>query len=247
MLKKPTMRLLLAFLTIIPLTTLCQNVDTIETKKLSIGLSFSPDYSYRILKPDASGKWIAEIRDTLEIPKFGYTTGLNIALKINKRITLEMGFLYSDKGEKTKSFTPIWVSPAGQPDPDPDLPSKITYFNHYIYLDFPVKANYYLLTQRVKFFLTAGISPNIFLKHSVTSICEYNDGHTSTKTSLGNNGFTKINLAFIAGLGLGYDLTKKLNLIIEPTYRRSITPIIDAPIKGYLYSFGLNTGLYYNL
>jgi len=241
------MRLLFTFLTIIPLTTLCQNIDTIETKKLSIGLSFSPDYCYRILKPDASGKWIAESRDSLEIPKFGYTSGLNIALQINKRITLETGFLYSDKGEKTKTFSPNWMTSSGQPDPDPSLPTKITSFYHYIYLDFPIKANYYLLTQGVKFFLTAGISPNIFLKQRITSIYEYNDGHTSSKSSSENSGFAKINLAFTAGLGLDYDLTKKLNLKIEPTYRCSITTIIDAPIKGYLYSIGLNTGLYYKL
>lgn len=241
------MRRLLILLTFIPLTTFCQNTDTIVTKKLSIGLTFSPDYCYRILKPDASGKWIAENRDTREIPKSGYTTGLNLALNISKRITLEAGLLYSDKGEKTKTNAPIWVTSSGQPDPDPALPTKITFIYHYIYLDIPIKANYYLLTKRVKFFLTAGISANIFLKQRITSIFEYNDGHTSTKSSSGNNAYEKINLAFTAGLGLGYDLTKKLYLKTEPTYRHSITPIIDAPIKGYLYSVGLNTGLYYKL
>jgi len=239
------MRLLLTLLTIVPFTTFCQNIEAIETEKISIGLTFSPDYCYRTLKPDASGILLAERRDTLEIPKFGCATGLNVALNINKRITLETGFLYSDKGEKTKTYSPVWIAPTGQPDPA--LPTKITSIYHYIFLDIPIKVNYYLLTQRVKFFLTAGISPNIFLTQRTTSIFDYTDGHSSTNTSSGNTGFAKINLTFTVGLGLGYDLTKKMYLKAEPTYRRSITSIVNAPIKGYLYSVGLNTGLYYKL
>lgn len=238
---------LLILLTIIPLTTLCQTSDRVETQKLSIGISFSPDYCYRTLEPDASSKWIADGRDSIEIPKFGYTTGINIALKLNKRITLEMGLLYSNKGERTKTLTTVWVTLSGQPNLNQALPMKITYFYHYIYLDIPIKANYYILTQRVKLFVSAGISPNIFLKQSVTAIYEYPDEHTSTRETSKNEGFSRINLAFTTGLGLGYDLTKKLYLKIEPTYQRSITTIIDAPIKGYLYSVGLNTGIYYIL
>lgn len=215
-------------------------------KNISIGLTFSPDYCYRTLHPDASVKWIADNRNTLEIPKFGYTTGLNIAKSINKKITLETGLLYSDKGERTKKYSEVWLTSSGQPDPA--LPTAMTFIYHYIYLDIPIKANYYFLTQKAKFYLTAGISPNVFLSQKTTSILEYSDGHNTKKNSSGNSsGFSRINLTVIAGLGFSYDFTNKLYFKIEPTYRRSITSIIDAPIKGYLYSVGLNTGIYYNL
>jgi len=236
------MKRLFILLAIFPLTAFCQNKDSIGTKKISIGLTFSPDYCYRTLKPDASVKWVASGRDTLEIPKFGYTTGLNFALHINKRIALEAGFLFSDKGEKTKKYSLIWITPSGQPDPT--LPTKNTFIYHYIYLDIPIKADYYILTNRTKFYITAGVSPNIFITQKTTSILEYSDGNSNTTTSSRRNGFDKINLTVIAGFGFAYDLTKRIYFKLEPIYRRSISTIIDAPIKGYLYSAGLNAGVY---
>jgi len=232
-------KLLIFSLTFLPLISFCQNSDTPNAKKIAIVLTFSPDYCYRTLKSDASSKWIADSRDTFEIPKFGYTAGLNLALNISKRITIETGLLYSDKGEKTKKYDLIW----GQPNPD--LPIKNTFIYHYIYLDIPIKINYYLFTQRAKLFITAGISPNIFITQKTTSILEYSDGHTKTNSSTADNGFSKIDLTFIAGFGVSYDLTNRITLKIEPTFRRSIIPISTAPVKEYLYSMGLNTGIYF--
>jgi len=61
------------------------------------------------------------------------------------------------------------------------------------------------------------------------------------------SGLSRINFAVVAGLGINYDLTSRLTFRVEPTYRRSITSIINAPIKGYLYSAGINTGIYFKL
>jgi len=239
------MRLFFTLLTLIPLTVFSQVNDSTPSRKFSFGITFSPDYCYRTLKSDTSVKWLTDSRDSLEIPKFGFTAGLNLALKINNRISLETGLLFSDKGEKTKEFALFGITPSGQPDPD--QPTKCSSVFHYSYIDIPVKVHYYLLTQRAKLFLSAGISPNVFLSQSVTSTFEYSDGHTTKTTSAGNAGFTGINLTVIAGLGFGYDLTNKFYLKIEPEYRRSITSIVDAPMKVYLYSIGINTGLYYKL
>ncbi|CAN5124463.1 hypothetical protein BH09BAC5_BH09BAC5_18900 [soil metagenome] len=232
------MKLLLTFLTLFPLTTFCQSNDTTKTKRLSIGLTFSPDYCYRTLKPNASSKWIADIRDTLEIPKFGFSTGLSLLFQLNKRVALETGLQFSDKGEKQKPVTLIW----GQPDPG--LPTKNTFIYHYNYLDIPIKVDYYILTTRLKFFVSGGLSTNIFLFQKTTSILEYSDGHTKTNNSTGG-GLSRINFAVVAGLGINYDLTSRLTFKIEPIYRRSITSIVNAPIKGYLYSAGINTGIYF--
>jgi len=94
------MKIILTFLILFPLITFCQNKDTLKTKRIAIGIVFSPDYSYRTLKPNSSSNWIAEFRNSLEIPKFGFTTGLNFLLQLNKRLTLEAGLQFSNKGEK---------------------------------------------------------------------------------------------------------------------------------------------------
>ncbi|MCD4746336.1 MAG: outer membrane beta-barrel protein [Bacteroidales bacterium] len=129
--------------------------------------------------------------------------------------------------------------------PETQAITNITY--QYIYFNIPIKAQYYILTRKAKLFLTAGLSPNIFLVQKTTLIFEYSDGHTETNTSTGSSELTTINLTAIAGFGFSYDLTSKLFLKIEPIYRQSLTSIINAPIKEYLYSVGLNTGFYYRL
>ena len=242
--KQQTMKLFLIFLTFFPLTIFCQSTDTTKTKRIAIGLTFSPDYCYRKLSPDATSQWIADSRDNLEIPKFGFTTGLSLLFQLNKRLTFETGLQYSNKGEKTKSYSLTWNTPSGQPDPA--LPTKNTFIYHYNYLDIPVKVNYNILTKRLKFFVSGGISTNVFLFQKTTSILEYSDGRTETNNSTGS-GLSRINFAVLAGLGINYDLTSRLTFRIEPTYRRSITSIINAPIKGYLYSAGINTGIYFKL
>lgn len=235
------MKQLLTFLILIPFAAFCQNPDSANTKKYSVGISFSPDYCYRTLKPDAESKWIADRRDRTEIPKIGYTTGLNFAWAISKRFSLSTGVLFADKGEKTKK-----INYAPNPYfPDPTF-KNLTFIYHYLYIDIPVKLNYYLLTQRAQFFLTAGISPDIFITEKSTSIMEYTDGSTKKQTSAGwRNDFSKINFTCIAGFGFGYELTKRIHLKAEPTFRCSITSISKTLIKGYYYSAGLNTGIYY--
>ena len=229
---------LLAFL---PLTLFCANSDSTKTRKIEIGITYSPDYCYRTLKPDASSKWITDIRDTLEIPKLGYTLGANVVYHLNKKISIESGLLFSDKGDKTKKYV-LENSPTGE------LPINNTFIYHYFYLDIPLKANYYILTGKVKLFLTAGISTNVFLTKKEISILGYSNMDTKKNSSTVNSEYSRFNFAVIAGFGMNCKMANKLNLKLEPIYRRSITSITsNTPIKEYLYSIGLNVGIYYNL
>jgi hypothetical protein len=98
----------------------------------------------------------------------------------------------------------------------------------------------------LKFFVSGGLSTNLFLFQKTTSRLEYLDGNTMTNNST-SDGLSRINLAVLAGFGINYELTNRLTFRIEPTYRRSLNSIINAPIKGYLYSLGMNTGLYLKL
>lgn len=239
------MKRLITILIVIPFVTFCQNTDSTKTKRISIGINFTLDNCYRTIKPDASGKWIADIRDTLEIQKLGYCTGLNFSWNINKRLALETGIWYSDEGYKTKKVLLIWITPSGQPDPT--LAKYNTFIYHYNYIDIPVKANFYLTTKRAKFFISAGVSPSIFISQKLNSILEYSDGHVDKSMHTGRTDFERINLKANVGLGFTYDLTKKLYYKIEPSYRRSITSIVNAPIKEYLYSIGLNIGISYKI
>ncbi len=239
------MKNIFLFLILLPFSLVGQETDSTKIRKIEIGITYSPDYCYRSLKPDAINKWITDIRDTLEIPKLGYTTGLNATFYINKKITLETGILFSDKGEKTKKYVINGSTSSIQTDNNQATKNKFIY--HYLYFDIPAKVNYYILTKKLKLFLSAGVSTNIFLLQKTTSVLEYNDGHSEKNNSVIHSGFSRINLAVIGGFGINYNLTNRFNFRLEPVYRRSLTSIIKAPVKDYLYSAGLNVGIFYKL
>src|ERR1035437_1411019 len=82
------------------------NQDTTARKgKWKIGINFSPDYCYR--KLDSTGinnnygdpiSFIIHERDSMEIPKFGFTTGISVGYDASRVISLESGIYYSNKG-----------------------------------------------------------------------------------------------------------------------------------------------------
>jgi hypothetical protein len=237
--QKP-MKPLFLFLILMPLISVCQAPESPKAKKVSVGLIFSPDYCYRTLKSDELSKLTADFRDTIEIHKFGYTTGLSLVYKFNNRIRFESGLLFSDKGEKTKPWT------LNAFDSGVVVPVKSEFSYGYNYLDIPFKVNYLVRDKKLKLFITGGLSANIFLSLKTTSIVEFEDGTTESYTSTGSGqGFDRINLAFLVGFAAEYELSKHLGLHIEPVYRRSITSVISSSLKDYLFSAGINTGVYY--
>ena len=60
--------------------------DTTKWKKHQIGFTYSPDYNFRFLEADANTTWIKNIADSMEVPKFGYSMGINYALKLGEKI-----------------------------------------------------------------------------------------------------------------------------------------------------------------
>ena len=225
-----------------PLMAYCQKSDTIKGKRFSIGLSYSPDYCYRFLaSTNESSKGVIESRNKLETPIFGYTTGINFAYRFNRRFTLEFGAMFSKHGENM-DFMDLTYSA-----PNPDAPIKAKAYYRYYYVEIPIKVDFDILTKRAKLYASVGISPKIFLVAKQILFAEYSDGTIKKHTSGEVYNFTRLNLAALAGIGFSYDFTKRFYIRVEPTFRCSIISIIQAPVKGYLYSVGLNTGLYFKL
>ena len=95
---------ILIFLLLIPLLSLGQNEEQDKTKNYRLGITVTPTYNYRILKNEKknSNRTVSSLRNNLEIPKLGYSAGINYINKINERVNFQIGLHFSDKGEKTK-------------------------------------------------------------------------------------------------------------------------------------------------
>ena len=225
------MKNIFLLLFLLPLSVFGQGEDSIKFKKLDLGFTYSPEYSYRMIKASSESQFLAESYDTLEVPKLGYTLGLNGIYTLNKKFALTVGVLFSDKGEKYKK----------------DVFEAFTnYKNHYYYLDIPVKLNYTIIDSKIKFYGTLGVSTNLFLQHRIAYTLS---GSSNSDNIRGNStDISKVNMALNAGLGIDCPLTSRWFFKAEVGYKQSITSMTsNTNLKRYLYNFGPTVGLFYKL
>jgi len=224
-----------------------QDTDSLKTKKWAIGITGSPDYCYRI--PYASKMSSGYITTDTKGGR-GLTAGVNVLYKASQRMGIEMAVLYSTKGLVANMTE--WITPGGTYDPSipnsggstVELEKRMAY--KYQYLEVPLKINYYVLNKRFKVFPSVGVSANLFLgKKTATTILNNSDiTKTTISHSYNNRNIPAVEAALLIGLGLSYDMSKNIFIKLEPSYRQFIRPLVDPPVSGYLYSVGMNTGIY---
>ena len=228
----------LIFLLFLPLTIFSQNSAPAKTGLVSVGLTYSPAYCYRFLHANDVDDDLLKMRNQAELPEYGFSSGLNIALSFSKIFALEAGVVYSSKGEKTKNDDTYYIDP-------PRSISSAYFTYHYYYIDIPVKADFYLLKRRLKLYLTMGISTNILIVLKTTMHAEYPDGSKTKSSTTDREDLMGINIAGIAGAGISFDITKEIYIKAEPLFNCSIMPINRGGVHEFLYSIGLNTGIFY--
>jgi len=211
-----------------------------DFKRFQIGMVVSPDYCFRTLKNNDGSEYsnlLISARNEREIPKFGYTAGINVCYNINSNIGIESGIQYSNKGYQTKNLVAIFGVP-GQFEP---IESKFKYDFHCI--DIPLKLNFAAGTGNVRFISSLGITTNIFVKETQIFYV-YFPGNTDINSGPTGFNYNNVNISPTVSVGIDYKIKDRMNLRIEPAFRYTILKIIDSPITGYLYSGGINIGYY---
>jgi hypothetical protein len=224
-----------------PLLILAQ--DSTARKGYYIGAVFSPDYSYRILSPGHGmiDPLIVQQRNASEIPKLSFTAGVNLLHQRNKKIAYSLGIQFSIKGE-AGNFVPVMFSNG--------TTERVSFSYNTTYLDLPFKFDYYICTGRNAWYVTGGISPNIFLYEQVIDVVKADNGSEQRSSTI--YGINRANYNLInpqVQLGFGFD--RQINssrLRIEPIYRMSVWNVHDAgTVKGYFYSIGINCSYLFSL
>ncbi|MCB0509433.1 MAG: outer membrane beta-barrel protein, partial [Bacteroidetes bacterium] len=183
---------------------------------------------------------IVAARDNSELAKLGYTVGIRFVFALRKHFALETGILYADRGYRSNLGL---VDQLGNSIGNADLK------HHINYLEIPLKMNIALLAKkRIHFFLSAGLSGNIFLFENIEYAFDYFSGQSEESTSRSNqNNLNRLNLTALGGLGIDIFLTKRFSVRAEPIFRYALISASDTPIKQYPYSFGANLGLFLKL
>ena len=233
--KKPLAILLLS----LPLIVTAQ-----EKKSVSqVGINYSVDYCYRTLQAEGSVQWIANMNDDSEVGIIGFNTGATYSYQFKKGLLLEGSLQYTRVGEQYKSIT--FTTSQG------DV-GEGRFANYYDYVGIPIKIGYALpIGKRLRLSIMSGISTNFFLARQIRSSVTYYDGtsenySSSYKKEPYGTQFENVNLVSVSSLGIDIRVFRAFSLRFEPTFRYSITPIMDAPIKQRPYSAGLNTSVFYS-
>jgi len=220
-----------------------KETPTADFKRVQIGINVSPDICFRTLKNNdgsSTSDLIVERNNKNETIKVGYTAGLNVCFNIKKFVGLETGIQYSNRGYQTKMRDLVYAQP------EPSAPNRVKLIYNFHCIDIPVKANFTIGKKKVRFFTSVGVTTNIFITETQTSVLIYSD-RTDRKTSPTNIDYNKVNISPTISVGIDFKINSRMNLRVEPTFRYGVLKIIDAPVTGYLYSAGLNIGYYFGL
>jgi hypothetical protein len=247
---KTFLKLVLLGLSLSPIFAYSQ--DSLRKKRLFIGVVVSPDYSYRVLSGgDATAKSIVDARNSYEVPKLSYTAGLDFMYQFNQRLAVSVGIQYSVKGERANlnglsfgSFIDpqrgfVYSSSSGQVE-------SVQYTYNTTYLDIPLKLSYYLNKKKWAYYLSAGISPNLFLFEQIKERAVATDGSVFYSQHTSQNGYYSVNPQVQVGYGLDWSI-KRSRMRIEPIYRMSVLRVNKGSVNGYFYSFGLNFSYLFGL
>ena len=211
-----------------------------NAKKFSLGILFSPDFDYRYLHIENDEFNMVQLRNDLETARLGFSAGIVVHYQIKKRLALESGIRLFDKGYKYEMNNKGLVDMDGNLyTDDPAIPEELKSEDHFYYLGIPVKLNYYFLQRKISLFVSAGVSTDFFLSGKTKRIMKFED-RTEIQKYDQDGDFNNVNFTGLAGLGLEINVLQKLKLRVEPTFRYSFTPVIDAQVKEHLYSFGAN-------
>lgn len=202
-----------------------------------VGIFFSPEYSFRYLTSGEDLKWIADIRDDTEVPKFGYTAGAGFSFATGKKFFVELGITYSNKGWRRKKSDLIYN------DPEPGEPLTISHCYSFGFVEVPLKINYQLSDSNL-FFFSLGLLPSFQILSKTRSSIEYADGRTESVSSShinGPGGYTGISA--YAGIPFYFKISKRFLVRSEPFFKCMIITSQSTEIKDHPYSLGLQIGL----
>ena len=159
---------------------------------------------------------------------------------INKNIGIETGVQYSNKGTQSKFHEVL------------DINSHYKFKNIYNYdfLDVPLKANFTLGKQKVRFFSSIGIVANFLLKATSQNVAIYPERTVSEVIEYASvsTKYNKFNISPMISLGIDYKINDRMNLRVEPTFKyQALNSIKNSDKRCNFYSGGLNVSYYIGL
>jgi len=225
-------------------------------KRVMIGVHFSPDVAYRVVTKknnDAITNLIIKEVKNQEIPKFGYTVGVNTLINIKSFVGIEAGIWYMNMGYQIKwrevNFGSQWTGSHNNPNintGDSIALVKLVYDYHYIGI--PLTVNFTVGKGKVRFFAGAGLAVNFLVSNTNTDIIKGYEPKNGKSTNKGYANIKLVNLIPILEAGIDYKINSRMNLKVSPCFKfgaLNLSP--DTPIGEHLFNGGIKIQYYFGI
>ena len=198
-----------------------------------------------------------------EATKLEVSFGIALEINLSKRISIESGINYFEKNTTIKPRTIgaernregkikyRFDCSAGTYYIDPKLGTTLSIGdstksfsanNQLQYINTPLIARYQLVKGKINWFQTVGIGANMLVGQSFETSIDNN--YTEKLKKLKTKDLKKMYFNGIVGVGIDYNISKRLSIRMAPIYRFSITPMNkNESIKTYPHSFSATAGL----
>lgn len=262
-----------------------ENVSTNIPDRWSIAAIASPTYnsSFSSGKNELTQQLLASEENITS-----YSGGVAFAYKVNKRLSIQSGLLYSSVGQMvdginsfsgfqkyditkgdrnfevlttsglvytnngdvyliaTGAVDRVMTASAYSIDGFDPRKASLQYLNNSIrqnfsYLELPVVLRYKFIDKKIDFNVIGGVSYNMLVNNSVFTMVD------DTRYFIGKTeGLNHISLSSSLGMGMEYNLSEKLSLNLEPTFRYYLNPYNKVTGSNiHPYSFGVFSGVSY--
>lgn len=219
------------------------SIELHAQQKLSVGLTFSPNYSHL----HVTSKSNSPTRYSEDNPLYTYSAGIHLKYAFSQFISIQSGLNYSEYGTK------VHYKNDGQPYYK-TFKETLDLKNIHSYKSIPLELQFtFLRKNNLKLFASVGSAYYFSVKtYEVRTI----DGQKGKRQEIENHpfhgGYSLFDNAIDiqTGIGLVYT-TGNLELSIQPKYRRMITNNVynshGLDLKVYYYTIGLEFGAFYKL
>lgn len=200
-----------------------------QDKKISLGLSINPNYSFGIISNNFIG--------IEEQPKASISVNMFVEYQLTPKSSVGLGLGYQNNGEKTSKIDLTFFGPQNE-----DLPTKARFIYNHHNIEIPL---YYKLNLGEHFYILAGTSGILNLSNTVSSVHFYADGNKERKTQKDKSmDFRTLNISANFGFGWNYLNKEKFSLFIHPYFQYGILGIsTNATFNRNILSLGFVTGI----
>jgi len=204
------------------------------------GINFTPEFCSRMYNnTDGSQSTDETIKlfNELHVPKFGFKTGINFLIDLNKLLSLETGLHYSNQGFGVKKIdlsSPITSSP---------IAARGLLSAHYA--EIPLKINFNISHKKTRYFLSIGATSSFLVQTKYTTIYYYQNEQKKRISQETNGDINKFSISPTFGFGADFYLNDKSRLRVEPTFKFGLIPFLNGTqFNAYLWSSGINVCYY---